>query len=95
MKGLENEKAFPILVKEAFSKINEFAGGNSLFYSKFFKSRAVVSSWKSGKVKPMPGDIIEFISVSTEVIRECQALRSKEEERQHELISEFNALVSA
>ncbi len=91
----ENEKSFVALINEAFDKINKFEGGNTLFYGRFHKSRAVVSTWKSGKVLPTQTDILKFIKVSNEVIKECNAEIEKRNREQIELMTEFTGLISA
>ena len=91
----ENENTFKKTIDEAFNKINQFQGGNILFYKKFHRSRAVVSTWKAGKVIPQHDDILKFIEVSNEVIRECIAEKEARNKKQSELMSEFTSLVSA
>lgn len=89
-----SEKQFHQIIDEAFAKINSYPDGNSLFYQRFTKSRAVVSSWKSRKVRPTETDQIHFISVSNDVIRDCEAERVQKEAQRIDLINEFQALVS-
>lgn len=89
-----NEAGFDQIVSEAFAKINQFSDGNILFYQKFNKSRAVISTWKSGKAIPPPSEILRFISVSNEVIKECLQNCKRQEIERTELLKEFQSLVS-
>jgi hypothetical protein len=91
----EREKPLAELIDEAFDKINSFEGGNTLFYKRFHKSRAVVSTWKSGKVQPTQSDVLKFIKVSNEVIKECKAEFEKRNQEQIVLMDEFTGLISA
>lgn len=89
-----NEKGVSDVINEAFAKINKFEGGNELFYSRFHKSRAVVSTWKSGKVVPVQTDMIKFMKVSNEVIKECTVESEKRNKEQSKLMNEFTNLTS-
>ncbi len=93
---MENERqTIPQIIGNAFDKINQFEGGNALFYERFHKSRAVVSTWKAGRVTPAQTDVTKFIKVSNEVIRELTEVRDRRREEQSFLLGEFSSLTSA
>ncbi|MCF0060142.1 hypothetical protein MUK70_12895 [Dyadobacter chenwenxiniae] len=83
------------MIDQAFAKINQFPGGNTLFYTRFSKSRAVVSTWKSGKVVPSDKDLMEFLQVSNDVIKELRDIQAQSIVRQTELLEEFQSLILA
>jgi len=89
------EKSFEQLIDAAFTKINRFKDGNALFYSKFPKSRAVVSNWKSGKVVPTESDKGLFLKTASEVIKQLKIKEEKLDRANNQLLSEFTSLVSA
>jgi|GEM_PF-4850995 len=91
----DNRKSFVSVIDDTFEKINRFEGGNTLFYKRFHKSRAVVSTWKSGKVQPHHSDILKFIKVANEVIKELRVETDKRNQEQAELLTEHAYLISA
>ena len=66
----DKHKSIVSVIGDTFEKINRFEGGNTRFYDRFHKSRAVVSTWKSGKVVPSDTDIGNFIRTANDTIRE-------------------------
>jgi hypothetical protein len=82
------------LIDRAFTKINQYRGANYIFYERFSKSRAVVSTWKSGKVIPSQKDISEFLSVSNQLIKEMQESMELSKLHQAKLMEEFQSLIS-
>lgn len=91
----ENKMSIITLINEAFDKINKFEGGNILFFQRFHKSRAVVSTWKSGKVVPSDTDIGNFIRTANDTIRELSEEKARQEKENAELLNEFQTLLSA
>ena len=90
-----NDKSIKEIIEEAFAKINQFEDGNTLFYQKFHKSRAVVSTWKASKVVPSDQDIGIFIKTASEVIKELSMKKEKAVKENSKLMNEFNSLISA
>jgi len=86
---------FMQLIDDAFAKINRFEDGNTLFYSRFHKSRAVVSTWKSGKVIPSETDKGLFLKTASDVIKELKVKKEAKDKENNKLLSEFTSLLSA
>ncbi len=91
----KTEKTFRQIIDEAFSKINEFEGGNALFYERFHKTRSDVSKWKTGRVVPSNSDIVKFIKVSNTVIKDCTVARNRLMKEHSKLVNEFSNLITA
>lgn len=91
----KTEKKFTQLIDDAFAKINKFQNGNVFFYGRFHKSRAVVSTWKSGKVVPSEADKGLFLKTANDVIKELQVKKEEMDAENSELLNEFTSLVSA
>lgn len=85
---------FSDIVKNAIQKINEFEGGNTLFFGRLGKSRSRVTHWKSGAVIPKVEDQIKFIETAEETIKELREKRCNIESDRSQAISRFNNLIS-
>jgi len=88
----KKQKEFAEIVSDAMARIKQLPGWRKEFASRFNKSNATISNWKSGKTKPSEEDKLHFLEVVTGIARDLGANRKKLIDRKERAMEEYSQL---
>lgn len=83
------------VITKSIEKINQYPGGNRLFFTKLGMSRTMVSQWKSGRARPSEEMKIKIMVAATETISECEEEKRRLDSERDRIIGQLQSLISA